>query len=115
MFFRKEYRLNSLAWSYLIWKKILNTTSALTGAEVEAGSRSQNFDIPAPAKCFGSLRLRLHNTDFSHGLLLNVESYFQRSVFRKQVPQNRQLLIADFHIRVNPNPCGWGRIWIPKL
>ncbi len=25
-------------------------------------TRSRNFDIPAPAKSFGSLRLRLHNT-----------------------------------------------------
>ncbi len=29
---------------------------------VWAGSLSRNFTIPAPAKSFGSLRLRLHNT-----------------------------------------------------
>jgi hypothetical protein len=33
--------------------------------ELGDGSQSQNFNIPAPApeKSFGSLQLRLHNTD----------------------------------------------------
>ncbi len=52
--FWKEYRLNSIFWSYSIWIMIKYTTLVCPGAG--AGSRSRNFSIPAPApaKSFGS-------------------------------------------------------------
>jgi hypothetical protein len=58
MFFRNEYRFNSLTLYYSIWIMIFNYYFSLTR------SRSRNFTIPAPApaRSFTSLRLRLHNT-----------------------------------------------------
>jgi|LakMenE01Jun11ns_1017448.scaffolds.fasta_scaffold9500105_1 hypothetical protein len=52
MTFWKEYRLNSIFWSYSIWIMIKYTTLVCPGAGAE--SRSRNFSIPAPAKSFGS-------------------------------------------------------------
>ncbi len=59
MTFWKEYRLNSIFWSYSIWIMIKYTTWVCPGAGAGNRSRSRNFSIPAPAKSFGSGRLRL--------------------------------------------------------
>ncbi len=54
----KEYQSNSHAGFYTKWIFIFIYYLSWPGA----GSQSQNFDIPAPARSFGPLRLRLHNT-----------------------------------------------------
>jgi hypothetical protein len=67
--FRKEYRLDSLFWSY--WILIMIEYTSLVWPGAGAGSRSRNFSLPAPApaKSSGSLRLqlRLHNTGRNQG------------------------------------------------
>jgi hypothetical protein len=70
MFFRKEYHLIHLFAPILYELWFLNTTSVWTRAG--AGSLSRNFSIPAPApaKSFGSLRLRLPNTELWLNILL---------------------------------------------
>jgi hypothetical protein len=66
MAFWKEYRLNSLFWSYSIWIMIKYTTWFWPGAGAGNQSRSQNFSIPALVKSCGSGSTTLMNTPRSY-------------------------------------------------